>query len=265
MAATSNILEPRKKPTMKIWQAVKPMPVWESVLIGAIVAGLGIICFYYIRPELEQAGLSEYAAYLLSLSIVFVVLLIWSLAAFFLEGNPRTFAGFLQRTRLNHLAPRWLAWSVGLGLVMFLSTIIFSPIMAKLISNGFIPLPAGIPDYINPLEQLSISAVKAQLMAQGVLPFIPIVLILNIFGEEIFWRGMVLPRQELRHGRNTFWMHGVIWALTHLFQYWLMIPIIIGSIALAYVVQRTKSTWISIFAHVLNNALPFIIMIFVAS
>ncbi len=242
--------------------AAKPMPVWESVLILVIVAGLGIICFYWVRPYLE-ASMSAYAAYLLSLSIVFVVMLIWSALAFLAEGNPRSFDCFLRRTRMNHLAAKWPLWSIGLGLVMFLSTLVFSPIVAKLVSSGFVPLPGGIPDYINPLRQLSIGDVKAQFISQGVLPLIPLVLCLNIFGEEVFWRGMVLPRQELRHGRNTFLLHGVIWAFTHLFQYWLLLPILVGSLALAYSVQRTKSTWISIFAHVLNNALPFVIMAFI--
>jgi membrane protease YdiL (CAAX protease family) len=148
---------------------------------------------------------------------------------------------------------------------MFSSTLIFSPLISRAILGGFLPIPQGIPDYVNPLKQLSIAQVKAQLVAQGAVPLIPIVLLLNIFGEEIFWRGMVFPRQELRHGRRTFLIHGAIWAFSHLFQYWLLLPILISSVALAYVYQRTRNTWAGILAHMLNNALPFVIMFFVVA
>ncbi len=242
---------------------IRPMTLRESLLTGLIIAGLGILCFYWVRPQLELLGLNGYAAYLLSLTVLGLAMLAWSALALLGEGNIRTFASFVERVRLNRLVPKWLAWSAGLGLVMFLSTILFSPIMAEIIGRGILPLPAGIPDYINPLKQTGIAEVKAQLVSQGVIPLIPLVLAVNILSEEIFWRGIILPRQELRHGKLAFWVHGTIWAFTHLFQYWLLAPILLGSLALAYVIQRTRCTWIGIAAHLLNNSLPFILMMFV--
>jgi membrane protease YdiL (CAAX protease family) len=244
---------------------IRPMPVWESVLILVVISLLGILCFYVIRPYLEQAGWSEYSAYLSSSSIVFLVMLAWSALAFLREGNERTWDSFLRRTRMNRLSPGVLGWSVGLGLLMFSSTLIFSPLISRAISGGILPIPQGIPDYLHPVKQLSIAQIKAQLMAQGVVPLIPIVLLLNIFGEEIFWRGIVFPRQELTHGDRTFLIHGAMWALSHLFQYWLLLPILISSVALAYAYQRTRNTWVGILAHMLNNATPFLIMIFVTT
>lgn len=243
----------------------KPMAIWESMLILVVISLLGLLCFYVIRPYLEQVGWDEYPAYLGSLSIVFLVMLAWSAVAFLREGNERTWEALLRRTRMNRISPGMLVWSVGLGLLMFASTLIFSPLISRAISGGFLPIPQGIPDYINPLKQLSIAQVKAQLIAQGVVPLIPITLLLNIFGEEIFWRGMIFPRQQLRHGDRAFLIHGVIWAFSHLFQYWLMLPILVSSVALSYVYQRTRNTWAGILAHLLNNALPFVIMTFVAA
>ena len=244
---------------------VKPMAAGESALILAAIGLLGIVCFYGLRPYLEQHGWNEYRAYLFSLSLVFLVMLAWSVLAFVLEGNERTWAAFLRRTRIKRLSPRVLAWSMGLGLVMFASTLIFSPLISRAVSGGVLPIPDGIPDYINPVQQLSLAQVKAQLVAQGVLPLIPIVLLLNILAEEIFWRGMVFPRQELVYGRRTFLIHGLIWTFSHLFQYWLLPPILVGAVALAYVYQRTGNTWAGILAHMLNNALPFVLMIVVVA
>lgn len=58
-------------------------------------------------------------------------------------------------------------------------------------------------------------------------------LVLNIFGEEPWWRGYVLPRQELFFGRATWAVHGVFWSLFHLF-----IGMAVTGMALAFVAQR---------------------------
>jgi len=239
---------------------LKPMPVWESILVFFLITLLIIFCFYVVRPYFERSGLNGYAAYLLSLSIVGILMLVWTFVSFYLEGNPVTREALFYRLRLKAVNPGLIGWSIGLGLFMFLMTVLFSPWIAKLIANGFISIPDQIPDYINPLKQQSIAQIKSQLISQGVLFFIPAVLILNIFGEELFWRGIVFPRQELTHGRNTFLIHGLIWAFTHLFQYWLIFPILLSSFALSYLIQRTKNTWVGIIAHMINNAFPFVIM-----
>ncbi len=243
---------------------IRPMSLGKSLFIFALITLLMIFCFYIVRPFFESLGLKEYPAYLLSLSIVGIVMLAWTFLALFREGNLKNGEAFRNRLRLNTITTGVLGWSIGLGLLMFLSTVVFSPLISKLISNGALPIPDSIPDYINPVKQLSISQIKAQLVSQGVVFLIPIVLILNIFGEEFFWRGYVFPRQELTHGKATFLIHGLIWGFTHLFQYWLILPILLGSLALSYLIQRKKNTWIGILAHMLNNVLPFGIMIFVS-
>jgi len=243
---------------------VKPMPEWESILILLAIGLLGLLSFYGLRPWLEHAGWSQYAAYLGSLSIVFVIMLAWSMLAFVREGHPLTLAAFLQRTRITRPTPRVVIGSIGLGVLMLLSTLVFSPPIARAISAGLVPMPLSIPDYVNPIAQMSITEIKAQLVSQGVLPLIPLALLLNIVGEEIFWRGMVLPRQELRHGQRTFLVHGTLWALSHAFQYWLLPPILVGSLALAYLVQRRRNTWVGILGHIVNNGLPLAIIVLMA-
>jgi membrane protease YdiL (CAAX protease family) len=207
--------------------------------------------------------MNEYTAYLLSLSLVGVVMLVWTFIALLREGNLKSKETFLNRMRFKRVNPGLIGWAVGLGLFMFLSTMIFSPLISRLISDGLIRIPDQIPDYINPVQQLSISQIKAQLISQKVIFLIPIVLFINIIGEEFFWRGLVFPRQELRHGKPTFIIHGLIWGFSHLFQYWLIVPILLGSFALSFLVQRTKNTWIGILAHLINNGLPFLILIFI--
>jgi membrane protease YdiL (CAAX protease family) len=244
---------------------MRPMRWGESAVAFLAITVLGAACFYMLRPGLEQVGWSSYPAYLASLSIVFVAMLAWAAASYLAEGQPRTLKGFLQRCRLGTIRRQVVLWGLGLGVLMFLLTAGFSPLFSRAISAGLLPLPAGIPDYLDPSKQQSLGLLKGQFIAQGVLPWIPIVLILNIAAEELFWRGMIFPRQELVHGKRTYIVHGLIWAFSHLFQYWMLPPILIGSLALAWTVQRTRSTWVSVLAHLVNNGLPFLLMLCLSS
>ncbi|MFH0944598.1 MAG: CPBP family intramembrane glutamic endopeptidase [Planctomycetota bacterium] len=244
---------------------MRPLRTGGSVVVFLAITLLGIVCFYVVRPGLEQAGWASYPSYLASLSVVFVVMLVWSVVSYLSEGHPRTFQAFLRRNRLEPVGGKVMLWGLGLGALMFLLTAAFSPLFSRAISAGLLPLPAGIPDYLDPSRQQSLGLLKGQFVAQGVLPWIPSVLILNIAAEELFWRGMIFPRQELVHGKRTYIVHGLIWAFSHLFQYWMLPPILIGSLALAWTVQRTRSTWVSVLAHLVNNGLPFLLMLFLSS
>jgi membrane protease YdiL (CAAX protease family) len=233
----------------------------ESAVVFLAITLVGAACFYLLRPVLERAGWASYPAYLASLSLAFLVMLAWAAAAYLAEDQPRTRKAFLQRCRLLPIRPRVVLWGLGLGVLMFLLTAVFSPLLSRAISAGWLPLPAGTPDYLNPTRQQSLALLKEQFVSQGILPWIPIVLILNIGAEEIFWRGLVFPRQELHHGRQAFIVHGLIWAFSHLFQYWMLPPILIGSLALAWTVQHTRSTWVGVVAHLVNNGSPFLLML----
>jgi membrane protease YdiL (CAAX protease family) len=84
-------------------------------------------------------------------------------------------------------------------------------------------------------------------------------LVLNIGGEELWWRGYVLPRQELTFGKATWVIHGISWSAFHLFMQptlWDTVRMSITGVALAFVAQHTKSTWPGIIGHSFGN-LPF--------
>jgi membrane protease YdiL (CAAX protease family) len=86
-----------------------------------------------------------------------------------------------------------------------------------------------------------------------------VMLVCNIGGEELWWRGYVLPRQELAFGRTAWIVHGISWSIFHLFMQptlWDTVRMAITGVALSFVAQRTKSTWPSIVGHSFGN-LPF--------
>jgi len=86
-----------------------------------------------------------------------------------------------------------------------------------------------------------------------------VMLVCNIGGEELWWRGYVLPRQELAFGRSAWVVHGIFWSIFHLFiqpTLWDTFRMAITGVALSFVAQRTKSTWPGIVGHSFGN-LPF--------
>ncbi|KNZ68518.1 Abortive infection protein [Thermincola ferriacetica] len=78
--------------------------------------------------------------------------------------------------------------------------------------------------------------------------------------EEIYFRGMVYPVFRDRFGRLPgMVISGLIFSLMHrdLFRF---IPIAVGGIGLAYLFERTKSLWASIFAHSTWNTVMLLLM-----
>jgi membrane protease YdiL (CAAX protease family) len=88
-------------------------------------------------------------------------------------------------------------------------------------------------------------------------------LILNICGEELWWRGYVFPRQELFFGRATWALHGVFWSAFHLFiqpTLFDTVRMAVTGMALSFVAQRTKNTWPGIMGHTFAN-MPLLLSI----
>jgi membrane protease YdiL (CAAX protease family) len=83
----------------------------------------------------------------------------------------------------------------------------------------------------------------------------------NIVGEELLWRGYLLPRQAEALGHYAWILNGFLWAIFHVGIGWriaiLLLPI---EFIVPYVVQRRKNTWLGIFIHGLYNGSGFILV-----
>jgi membrane protease YdiL (CAAX protease family) len=96
-----------------------------------------------------------------------------------------------------------------------------------------------------------------------VLYYIVWLVILNIFGEEPWWRGYVLPRQEVLFGRATWIVHGIFWSAFHLFiqpTLFDTVRMAVTGTALSFVAHRTKNTWPGIIGHSFAN-MPLLLSI----
>jgi hypothetical protein len=69
------------------------------------------------------------------------------------------------------------------------------------------------------------------------------ILVFNIVGEELWWRGYALPRQELAFGKMTWVVHGIFWSAFHLFMQPTLCDTVrmsISGVALGYVAAHEE-------------------------
>jgi membrane protease YdiL (CAAX protease family) len=95
----------------------------------------------------------------------------------------------------------------------------------------------------------------------GVAILLFVQLFFNIFGEELWWRGYILPRQEKEHGRVAWLVNGLLWLLWHVAFYpWQIFALLPICLALPYIAQRQQNTWVAIIIHLQNGIFQFIIL-----
>jgi len=85
-----------------------------------------------------------------------------------------------------------------------------------------------------------------------------LVVLLSPIVEELFFRGLLLPRMRAAFGKRHWVVNGAIFAGYHLHQPWSMpASLLDGIFAQAYPAARYRSTWISIVTH----AVPSLFMV----
>lgn len=83
--------------------------------------------------------------------------------------------------------------------------------------------------------------------------------ILNIFGEEFLWRGVMLPRQEAALGKYAWLFHGFGWGLFHVAFGWQLLVTLLPLIFIqSLVVQKTQNSWTGVIMHAAMNGPAFI-------
>jgi membrane protease YdiL (CAAX protease family) len=71
----------------------------------------------------------------------------------------------------------------------------------------------------------------------------------TILGEELLFRGLLLPRMRGVFGRGDFVANGVLFAAYHLHVPWVIPTTLVDIFALAYPSRRFESAWMGIIVH----------------
>ena len=187
------------------------------------------------------------------------------------EGYRLTVSALRDRIHLRW--PKgWKSWVV-VGIVFILGmslSMLMGPVNRWLASvPGFVP-PAWWPAASNPTIPVK-SAADAfpDVSLEGnflfVLLYFLIGLIFNIFGEEIYYRGFLLPRMRGVFGKWDWIANGVLFTLKHVYQRWLYPGILIGGLSFAFAAGPLGSLPLAMVFHWVGNFLFNLVFLFMAA
>jgi membrane protease YdiL (CAAX protease family) len=217
----------------------------------AIYTGAALLMFVstrYLIPYLSKVtGQETILCWFMVAGLgIFCPLLLTAFYIIRAEGHSLTLEFWKNRLRFKKITRQDLTWSLtGLFLAGLISAIIMKAI--ETLSGSIDHTPSFMT-----FEPLS-SGRYWLLLAW--LPY----WILNIMGEEILWRGVMLPRQEIAFGNKTWLLHGAGWMLFHIaFGWQLLITLTPLIFIISYVVQKTKNSWNGVIMHAGLNGPSFV-------
>jgi Type II CAAX prenyl endopeptidase Rce1-like len=210
-------------------RALTPMPPWQTALFFGIPTVLIALGFLVLLPALQGQSMSRMVAFTL-VDVVFVGgLAPAALIAMALEGRPLNWVSVRTRLRLKPITNANWNWLL-FGILAFVGTYYAGIWLVGTLVKQF---GLTFPDTTYPVDAGS--------TLNRVLWFVNIVV--GLVSEELWWRGYVLPRQELVHGQRTWILHGLLWALVHVgYSGWFSIALVIPSLVLSFIAQGLRST-----------------------
>ena len=227
---------------METKTAVKPLRVWQSVLLFMIPALIGLAAQDILRPYLVRLGLSPENALNTVQLLVFLALLLALGSALRLEGVPLNWAAAKERLRLRGMTGKeWKSTALFLLLYLLASFLLNNLAMIVFEHYHFQP-----PDADLPLTNI---------------PFCLILLVFNVVAEELWWRGYILPRQELQHGKHAWLLNGILWSFFHLFKWWAIPFLLLKQWLIPFIAQRSRNTTPVLIIHFVSNGLGILMML----
>jgi len=243
---------------------LKPLKFLPSVLYFGLPAALFVAGYWWLMPRLIERGILPYYAYMLGLGFPLVLLLLAAFVGLYLEGRQLNWPTIQERFRLKKMSKGDWLWSLGALLIgSLVGFLLVSALSDWLLSMGLIPFPENLPDFLTPgfvedprqiYEQAAGGLRGNWLLMSGMV----VLFFFNIVGEELWWRGLILPRQELALGKWTWVIHGIMWAFFHSFKWWDVLNLLPITLALSFVVCKRKNTTTGIVIHGVTNGIALI-------
>jgi membrane protease YdiL (CAAX protease family) len=184
------------------------------------------------------------------------------------EGYSITLRSLRYRIRLHwpHSLKSWLMAIVVLVVAMGLSMAI-GPINRSLASvPGFVP-PEWWPAISNPIAAVHSAAdvfpdINLRNNYGFLILFFLIGLVFNVFGEEIYYRGYLLPHMRGFFGKWDWIVNGILFMLKHAYQRWLYPGLAIAGLSFAFAAGPLGSLPLAMAFHWIGNfLLPIVLLI----
>ena len=148
------------------------------------------------------------------------------------------------------------ARSLLLGLLLVAGAIPIALLLEYL--NSLIPMPYWV-DNLNAASQQVLVALLAQPGTGAFIANLLVIAILAALSEELFFRGTLQPLLHRAFGGHAaVWTTAVIFALVHM-EFTAIIPRVFLGAVLGYLYLYTRSIWIPVLGHSLNNVLAVVL------
>jgi len=236
---------------------VPPLGLVGSVIYFGIPAAAFAGSMLRLVPWMVRRGFGGLTILNVAFGMLAALLLVAALVAFRLEDRPSTWTAFRDRMRLSRPTRTVWLWTSAALVVAFGATILIAPIAETYLGLPLVTIPAATKAFGD-----SMNAGFPEIALSGrwdvLLWFVFSLAVLNVGGEELWWRGIILPRQEVVFGRWAWAVNGILWNLFHIARYDTLGSMVIffpATLSIAYVTQRTRNTWSGIVVHLIFNTL----------
>jgi membrane protease YdiL (CAAX protease family) len=237
-----------------------------SILYFGIPCAIFSASILGLLPWMVRHGYSQVVTFFVTFGLPLLGMLIAAFVAYRLEGRPWSWPAIRDRMRLQKPTARDWGWTVGLLVVTMAGRFVIGPIAGLFAGVHFYSPP---PEFVTVMTGLRDGTFGGMPMHGRwdlfLLMFICLA-VLNIGGEELWWRGIILPRQELAFGKWAWLVNGLLWDLFHFFYHTngaSVVAYLVATVPLAFVAQRTRNTWPGIVAHFVGNS-PVLLAMFTA-
>ncbi len=238
--------------------SLKPIGLFASILYFGIPSAIFCSSILGLLPWMLRNGYSSYLTFNVTFGAPLILMLIAAVVAYRLEGRPWSWPAFRDRMRLTRpTAKDWL-WTAGLVAATFVLGWALGPVIRLFDVRLYTP-PAEFTTFMATLRDGTFGLGSLTGRWDVLLWVVFSLVVFNIGGEELWWRGIILPRQEVALGKWAWVVNGLLWDLFHFFYHSNLGNIVgyLPILALPFVAQRLRNTWPGIVAHLIaNGALP---------
>lgn len=221
------------------------MSFWRSLWFFGLPSAFFAFMFWKVIPLLDMMlGNPLFITFLFGFGFPCLVLLFLSMRFYRKESASPERITLRQRFRLEPLSGKAWLWTLGLGILVVGSYRVLEPTSSWM--QQYLPSAPKTWVLMQEPDPLYFMGVRfSWLVAAGFLALS----ILRAFSVEFWWRGYVLPRQEISFGNRAWIIHGILYALFFLFMPWEIIRLFPACIAIPFVAQKLKNTWPGIIAQ----------------
>ena len=194
------------------------MGILPTIVYWAVPAVILYVSHYILVPVfIQRTGQPYLVGYLIVYVTTMTLFLMAALTAYLMEGNPVDTTIFTKRYRLGSMNRQDWAWAFGVLFVMLISYFWLAFTSRWLAQwSFFAPHPVFPPEFGSGGARAPGTFMGMTITGLGWVALVFLFgWISNILGEELWFRGYILPRQEKALGNNAWVANGLMFTLTH--------------------------------------------------